>query len=152
MGLLRRLRGFDRDQSGVSFIEAAVIMPVVLLIIGGIYDFGRAFATMSTAQKSLRGATRYLTLLPEAFVCTSTAFGQAKNLVLYGTTANGTAGNELIKNWTAAQITPSCATKDGQRIVKISAEVPYSPLMWGVVGLPGTITMNVEHEERWIGQ
>ena len=68
------------------------------------------------------------------------------------TTASGTAGNELIKNWTAAQITPSCATKDGQRIVKISAEVPYSPLMWGVVGLPGTITMNVEHEERWIGQ
>lgn len=152
MGFLQRLRRFRRDQFGTSFLEAAIILPVVLLIIGGIYDFGRAAATMSAAQKSLRGAVRYLTMLPETFVCTSTAFGQATNLALYGSTAAGVAGSELIKGWTDKQITPSCITRDGRLVVKISADVPYTALMWGLVGLPGSITMNVEHEEIWIGQ
>lgn len=156
MGFLQRLRSFHRDRSGTSFLEAAIILPVVLLIIGGIYDFGRAAATMSAAQKSLRGAVRYLSLLPSGLVCSTWGVTNAKNLALYGSTTAGTAGSELIKGWTASDISldlpTSCSNNAAVTTIRMSASVPYNSLMWGILGLPGSITMNVEHEERWIGQ
>ena len=156
MGFLQRLRSFGRDRSGTSFLEAAIIMPMVLLIIGGIYDFGQAAATLSAAQKSLRGAVRYLTLLPSGLVCSNWGVTNAKNLALYGTTTAGAAGSELIKGWKASDISldlpTTCSNNAAVSTIRMSASVPYTPLMWGVVGLPGTFTMNVEHEEIWIGQ
>jgi hypothetical protein len=129
---------------------------------GGIYDFGRAYATMSAAQKSLRGAVRYLTLQPFAFACSNTAKGNAKNLALYGNTAG--TGSALVSGWQAADISVSVVDVNDAPItdcssyptvVKISmssSKVPYTSLMWGIVGLPNAINMNVAHQERWIGQ
>ncbi|MEI7598005.1 MAG: TadE/TadG family type IV pilus assembly protein [Aestuariivirga sp.] len=147
--LLRRL---DRCTSGISILETAIVLPVILVVIGGIFDFGRAYATLSAAQKSLWSATRYLSHVPYEQVCSSWALADAKNIALYGNTAG--TGPLLVTGWTAGDITLNAPTNCNNPVVAIrmSANVPYLSFMWGVVGLPERITMTAEHEERWIGQ
>ena len=129
-------------------------LPVIAIIMGGIYDFGRAYATLSAAQKSLRGAVRYLTLQPSGLVCSNWGVTNAKNLALYGNIAG--TGTLLIPGWQASNLSldlpVSCSSTTAVGVIKMSATVPYSSLMWGIVGLPNTITMTAAHQERWIGQ
>jgi hypothetical protein len=37
-------------------------------------------------------------------------------------------------------------------IIQLRATVPYTAFMLSAVGISNTITMNVQHEERWIGE
>ncbi|MFO1131700.1 MAG: TadE family protein [Hyphomicrobiales bacterium] len=161
--IFRRQRSHSAaSDSGAAVLETAVVLPIILILMGGIYDFGRAYATMSAAQKSLRGAVRYLSLQPFGFVCSNTAKGNAKNLALYGNTAG--TGNALVSGWQAADISvsvldvndaPITDCSSYPTVVKISmssTKVPYNSLMWGIVGLPNAINMTVAHQERWIGQ
>lgn len=157
MMTLRRLLGrFADSTSGAAIIEAAVIIPLAIVLFGGIFDFARAYTTLSAAQKSMRGAVRYLTLLPSGLVCSNSGVTAAKNIALYGKTTAGPAGSELVRGWQASDITldkpTSCSNNAPVDVVKMSASVPYTSFMWGIVGLPNTFTMNVEYEQRWIGQ
>lgn len=145
---------FIRCESGTSILETAVVLPLLVILMGGVYDFGRAYGTMSAGQKSMRAAVRYLTRLPAEAVCNSWALTQAKNIALYGNTAG--TGSLLIPNWTAGDITlttkpTNCPTTSVTNI-NLSANVPYSSLMWSVIGLGNNTTMRVEHEEKWVGQ
>lgn len=152
MGLKTLPRSIDRCTSGASIVEAAIVLPVILVIIGGIFDFGRAYATLSAAQKSLWSATRYLAHVPYEKLCSSWALTDAKNIALHGNTAG--TGPLLVAGWTADDISLNSPTNCNDPVVAIrmSANVPYLSFMWGVVGLPDQITMTAEHEERWIGQ
>ena len=154
MNLSRPMRELRRSTAGTALIEAAVILPLVVIIMGGIFDFGHAYATLSAAQKSLRGAVRYLSLLPSGSVCSAWALTSARNLARFGNTAG--TGTVLITGWENGDITrvapTACSSSTPVGIIKLSATVPYDSFMWEIVGLPETITMNVEHEERWIGQ
>ena len=145
---------FVRCDSGTSILETAVVLPLLIILMGGVYDFGRAYGTMSAGQKSMRAAVRYLTRLPAETVCNSWALTQAKNIALYGNTAG--TGSLLIPNWTAGDITlttkPTNCPATSVTNINMSANVPYSSLMWSVIGLGNNTTMRVEHEEKWVGQ
>lgn len=151
--LTRLHKDLARSSSGTAFIEAAVLLPVILGVMGGIFDFGRAYATMAAAQKSLRGAVRYLTLLPSGAVC-SWGATNARNIAVYGNFSG--SGSPVVTGWTVDDVTlvspTTCAYATPVGKIKMSADVPYTSLMWNIVGLPSTITMSVEYEERWVGQ
>jgi Flp pilus assembly protein TadG len=53
---LRRLR---RHQSGTTAVELAVVLPLLVMLLFGIVEFGRAMATYSTAVTASREAARY---------------------------------------------------------------------------------------------
>ena len=127
------------------------MLPIVIVLMAGLIDFGRAYLTLATAQKSARTAVRYLTTLPPAVIC-DWGFTRAKNLARFGNI--GGTGTPLVADWQDGQITldtPSCpATTAG--IVRVRADVPFKPLMWPAVGLPSTMTLKVDYQERWIGE
>lgn len=139
-------------ESGAAFIEAAVALPVLLIIVSGAFDFGRAFSTLADAQRGLRTATRFLTALPAESVC-GWGLVQARNLAVYG----NTAGHEpkVIAGWKTSDITMqapvNCNVAD-IGLIRLSAKVSYEALMWKTVGLPESITFTIEHEERWQGE
>jgi len=147
-------RRFVRCDSGTSILEAAVVIPIMVVLMGGIYDFGRAYGAMSAGQKSMRAAVRFLTRLPAETVCKSWALDQAKNIALYGNTAG--TGSLLVPNWTTGDITlttkPNNCPTTSVTNINMSASVPYSSLMWSAIGFGDTTTMRVEHEEKWVGQ
>ena len=115
----------------------------------GATDFGRAYTTSSTADKSMRDATRYLAHLPFSAVC-GWGLTNAQNLAVYGNTAG--TGNPLITGWSTSNVTlaqpTSCASNPASdQIVKLTASVPFTAIMF--VGLASTLY--AQHEERWIG-
>lgn len=142
-----------RDLSGASFVEAAVVLPVLLVIVMGAFDFGRAFSTLSDAQRDLRTATRFLATLPASAVC-SWGLVQARNLAVFGNTAG--TGSQHVSGWKTADIIlqspTSCNGVTSLGVIRLSATVKYDALIWQGVGLPSSIDFNISHEERWQGE
>lgn len=146
-------RSFLASCSGASFVEAAVVLPVLLIIVGGAFDFGRAFALLADAQRDLRTATRFLSRLPAQAVC-GWGLIEARNLAVYGN-VQGT-GSPHLTGWTTTDIVKElpaiCSSDTDPGVVKLSAKIRYRALMWRTVGLPGELTFAIEHEERWQGE
>lgn len=53
------LRRFHDSTSGQSLAEFALVLPMLLLVFMGIFEFGRFYYTRLTLQHAVREATRY---------------------------------------------------------------------------------------------
>jgi hypothetical protein len=145
---------FARCSSGSALVEATIVLPVAIILMAGGIEFGIAYSASSTADKSMRDATRYLARVPQSAVC-GWGLNKAKNLAVYGNTAG--TGDPLIPNWSTSNITlaqPSDCTTSFS-IIQLTATVPFTApsqlLSW--IGLPNSLTIiNIQHEERWISE
>lgn len=54
-----RRRALRRDTAGQSLVEFALVLPVLLLLFFGIFEFGRFYFTRLTLQHAVREATRF---------------------------------------------------------------------------------------------
>jgi TadE-like protein len=74
----RLIRRFARSERGTQLVELAIVLPVMLMMLGAVAEFGRFFYTYQTLSKATRAGARYLTIESAA------ADAKAKNLVVYG--------------------------------------------------------------------
>lgn len=149
--LRKALKRLTRDTSGASLVEATIAVPVVIIVLAGAFDFGRAYATLSTAQRGLRSATRFLSTLPQTAVC-GWGLTQAKNLAVFGNTAG--TGSSPIVGWGTTNISlasPTDCTGASIGVIELDTTVPFTAVTWSFVGLPNSITLTTSHQERWIG-
>ena len=58
----RRLR--QRSERGAALIEAAIVLPVLLLVVFGVFEFGFAFKNSLTLTSSTRSGARVASALP----------------------------------------------------------------------------------------
>ena len=84
-------------QRGTAIVEFALILPLLLLLTMVTTEFGRAIYQYNTIVKSLRNATRYLSLQTP-----NTKITEAKNLVVFGNIAG--TGPFLVPGLTVAQV------------------------------------------------
>jgi Flp pilus assembly protein TadG len=62
MAILTRNHGWSarlRDDSGTAAVEFAIVVPILLLVVFGIIDFGRALWTLNVATSALREGARF---------------------------------------------------------------------------------------------
>jgi Flp pilus assembly protein TadG len=86
-----------KPHRGVALVEFALILPMLLLLIVITTEFGRALYQYNTLAKSVRDASRYLSMqLPETQMAT------ARNLVVYGN-LTGT-GNPVVQGLTPSHV------------------------------------------------
>lgn len=84
-------------QRGIAAIEFAILVPVMLLIVFGITEFGRAFYQYNTLAKSARDGVRYLSTQ-----ASGTGHGIAACLAVHG---NQTCtGPVLVSGLTTAMV------------------------------------------------
>lgn len=62
----RARRSFSRDESGTTLVEFAIVMPIFLLILFGLIDFGRMGFEYVMANKAVQLATRVAVTRPPA--------------------------------------------------------------------------------------
>lgn len=147
--------------SGAALMEAAIVFPLVLILMLGVIDFGLAFQQYHTADKSMRSAARYLARVPEQAACDS-AWGweNAKQLAVHGTTDPGDNPKYLIPGWEPEDVTitfkhrdPECAPPplDDPLVLVLETQILVEVQTLVALGFPGTITVRVRHEERHIG-
>jgi Flp pilus assembly protein TadG len=74
-----------RDRRGQSMIEYALILPLMVLVVAGIFDLGRAFYASISITNAAREGARYGTLHPNDYPGIKTAAvneAQSSNIVI----------------------------------------------------------------------
>jgi Flp pilus assembly protein TadG len=84
-------------QRGTAIVEFALVLPLLLLLSMITTEFGRAIYQYNTIVKSLRDATRYLSVQTP-----NTKITEAKNLVVFGNIAG--TGTALVPGLTVAKV------------------------------------------------
>jgi len=96
--LVRRLL---RDESGVQLVEAAIVLPILLVLLAATAEFGRFFYTYTALAKATRAGSRYISAQPY----NATYKANAKNLVVCGkTSACGAGDTKTVQNLTVSQV------------------------------------------------
>lgn len=78
------LHRFTKDERGVQLVEAAIVIPIFLVLFAATAEFGRFFYEYQTLAKAVRGGARYLSSVPLSAGEKTTA----QNIVVYGSPAS----------------------------------------------------------------
>lgn len=132
MTMLRPLCG-PRRQRGLAIVEAAIILPLMLLLILGVGELGRAFYEYNTLTKTVRDATRYLAehAIPEGsstgvIDISAAVEATTKALAVYGSPVSGTP---VLRDLETGDIV--VAQADATH-VSVTANYTYTPLLLAI--------------------
>jgi len=127
--MFRRYRS-SRGERGQSLVEMAIVLPLLLLILAGAVDLGRAFNNYIIVTNASREGARYASRLPlDSTGILDATKKEAEN-----------SGITLTRIF----VTPPGGALAGQPI-RVSVEYPFSTIMGGLVGAE-TITLTASTE------
>ncbi len=138
---------FDRQQTGSSCLEAAIVIPILLLIIAGIVDFSRWFTMHMIVSRLSYETARYAATLPGLEVCsTDNSSSQVCSTNSLHATLIERVGRMLdargiprssVLVTSARQVekdsSTSAASGGQQSIVKVSIVAPFNGMFFSVL-------------------
>lgn len=168
--LPRLILSLARCTRGTSFMEMALVMPLMMVMLGGVLEMGRALHHHHVLETSVRDATRYLSRVPDVGQPSETPCGApgagtaaetARQLAMYGTTLAGTP--PLLVYWNDTQPQEVCIRTETRSltdeagetfdvtVVRMDVAVNYED--FGLLGLIGLDAMSLRaaHEEIHVG-
>ncbi len=159
-------RVFRCDESGSALVEAAIVIPVLLTLFLGVFEFSSLFWEQQLISTGVRDAARYLSRClgssgrPDCLNVSETAVEEAaKNLAVYGSIAGGKVTR--VPDWAVDEVKINFATIDNAggtyrgppviRTVTVSTTYTHPSLGFlGYLGLPN-LNISVSHQERVAG-
>jgi len=172
---VRIVRSIWRDHEGSALAEGAVLVPVLIILLLGVYDFSWYFYQQHLIATGLRDAAHYLAR--SANPSDATTQSDAKNLAVTGQITGGSA---RVPGWSTSNVqvaissdansgssTPCGAVpcRGGATIQLITvctgttsttqscSSTSFSDPSFGIFGILGLTVpvFNVSHSERYIG-
>ncbi len=157
-----RISGFCKDDRGTSLIEMTLVAPFLVLLGLGIGEFGHTFYHQHLITTGVRDASRYLAHFDDPLA----AAADAKDIAVTGS-IGGT--QKRVSWWNTGDITVSIGNianpidattgerpyrgPDPIRVVRVATSVDHPGLGFlSAIGISSPITINVQHEERVIGE
>jgi Flp pilus assembly protein TadG len=155
-----------RNDEGTAIVEATLVVPVILTLAAGIYEFSWYFYKQQLVETGVRDAARYLARTaadsdPPTNPCSDAAkVTIAQNIATYGAaqTANGA---QRVATWNPADVTMTCTTiansssdyLGATSIYIITASTSFADPALGFFSLLGLSPPNLtaSHSERSIG-
>jgi hypothetical protein len=150
---LRVLKRVLAAEQGAALVEAAVVLPVFLTLVGGVYEFGFFLYQEQLVVSGVRDAARYLALSADPTRTTNQSY--AKNIAVSGSIDGGPP---RVAGWDPADIAVSVKSIDNEtdsdtgeavtRVVTVSTSFAGHTL--GFLGLLGLKepTISAYHQER----
>jgi Flp pilus assembly protein TadG len=109
----RRERSLWLDQRGSALIEAAVVIPLLIALVFGVFEFSWLFYQQHLVAIGLHDAADYLARSPDPCNAASRTWKaeqqHAKNLATHGSLSGGAA---RVRGWTAQMVTTKCSKID----------------------------------------
>lgn len=155
----RALHAFGRDSSGQALVETTIMMPFLLLLCGGVFEFGSLFYQKMLIETGVRDAARYMARCSIAS-CSETI---AQNIAVHGN-LDGT-GDERVSGWATGDVTITYVdfvNDDGSgnklyrggstiQVVRVTTTYTYTGTgLLGFLGFAG-IDFTAQHEQRVVG-
>jgi hypothetical protein len=140
-------------QRGTAAVEFMIAVPLLLMLLIGVSEFGRMLFQYNTLTKSTRDAARYLSANARvgstaAVVLDGTDISETQNLVVYGNTAG--SGQELLPNLVPGDVSVSCfgggTNCPGVDHVVVVAQYTYQPILGDLLptfGISADIPVNI---------
>jgi Flp pilus assembly protein TadG len=155
------MRALLRDSDGSALVEATIIIPVLLVLVFGVFEFSALFWQQQLVSAGIRDAARYLARsVNPATLAAETA---AENLAVSGSIFGGTprapgwsprdvsVSFKTIENTAGANGRGSYRGPDMIQIVTVSTSYTHSSLGFlDYLGLPNPV-IQVSHSERVTG-
>jgi hypothetical protein len=156
-----RITRFCFDRQGASLVEFTIVLPFLVFLGIGAFEFGNVLYGHHVIGTGLRDAARYLARLDDPTASETTA----KQLAVYGEIGGAT---KRVSWWNVGDVTVTLATianpvdpdtgarsyrgPDPIRVVRAATTATYPGLgLFAVLGLAPTLTINTFHEERVVG-
>ena len=153
---LNRLR---RDRRGAAAIEFGLLVPLFMLFLLGVVEFGRVLAQSNAVTKGVRAGVALAVRSDDPITAAQTT--NVINLVKYGNPAG--TGAFLVDGWSDTvnsdvdvSVARTCCPSGvvtGLPVIRIVATVPYTPLAPGLFAFAGLSSFDivVDHEQAYIG-
>jgi TadE-like protein len=158
---MQRLQALRRDLEGSALVEGAVLLPLLFVLLFGVYEFSWFFYQQHLVSTGLRDAARYLARVDRPCDANSPVWpieeAYARNLATTGSIAGGAP---RLKGWTSAMVALRCTAIDnpgayrgGQVIHVITASSRFSDPSLGFFALVRLTppAISATHSERAIG-
>jgi Flp pilus assembly protein TadG len=159
-----------RDEDGSALVEATIVMPLLLSLFLGVFEFSWFFYNQQLVVSGLRDAARYMTRIELTDGNRDPCAQKDQNGALYtanaaniATTAEAGGGSARVNGWSAADVTISCLSSpaldagnyaDGSTsmtIIDVATRFADPSLgLFASLGLKLPM-LTFSHEERFIG-
>lgn len=153
---LRSLTSILQAECGVALVESAMILPVFLVLVGGVYEFGFFLYQEQLVTSGVGDAARYLALAWDPTSASTQA--DAKNLAVSGL-ING--GPSRVAGWSTSDVSVSIDTVDNStgtysggptiQIVTVSTSFADPTLGFFTLLHLNPPTISISHQERVVG-
>lgn len=94
---------------GAAAVEFAILLPLLILIVGGIIEFGRVFWYYDALTKATRDGARYLSIAPMSSYSDSGAIADAARGIVTGAVTNAGLPSFTNSNVSITCV-PACST------------------------------------------
>jgi Flp pilus assembly protein TadG len=144
LGAMRRLAARLRaDQAGASFIEAAIALPILTLVLGATAEFGINYFNKSQLQSAVNAGAQYALRNPTDTAGSQSAITAALPASVTGVTTSATYACECNNGTAVSCTTGSCTSGTVRKIMTLTAtrssiRILSNNTTWS---LPATITV-----------
>jgi len=152
-------------QAGAAMVEFAILLPLMIVLVFGITEMGRAIYQQNTLSKAVASGARYMSRSTQSVNadCTQAAqwgasINNAANLVAFGNQAGN--GNALLPDLNAGDVSFTLEQRmvtggDNACVIIATASVDFSAIFGDTI-VPfldlGPITLSATVEERYHGE
>jgi adhesin HecA-like repeat protein len=155
--VLRPLRFILQADRGAALVEGAIILPIFLALVGGVYEFGFFLYQEQLVTSGIDDAARYLALTSDPTNVATQA--DVKNLAVTGS-LNGGLGPR-VRGWSTSDVTVSVDSVDNTagtysggttvRVVTVATSFPAPTLGFLSLLHLKAPTISASHQERVVG-
>ena len=132
--LFKRLAGARGDKRGSTAVEFALLMPVLLLFLGGVVDFGRAFYYQTELNQALRSGMQYTLKAPTDTTGIVNVINQSTSIAI-NTQQPATFCQCLDGTNVSCSGTCTIGNTPMRNYVKLETKFTYAPLIGAMGGL-----------------
>ena len=154
------------SDEGSALVEGAVLLPVLMILMFGIYEFSWLFYQQQVMSDGIHAAARHLARSSKPCAASPIWVGEEIAAQTLATTGSVTHGNARIKGWSAGMVAIACTPIDntigadglrthrgGAVIYAVTVSSRFTDPSLGffrLLGLPPPV-ISVSHSERVTG-
>lgn len=139
----RRVRRFLRKERGTQILELAIALPVMLMMLGAVGEFGRFFYTYSALTNAVRAGARHACKWEKNAGWT---IPETTKMVVYGDYSN-TSNGPILPGLTTSNVVVQANGPSVNNIDSVTVKIvnyQYTPLfdLGAITGIP-SLTLNI---------